>query len=79
MFVFFLNIYYILGGIDYIQYNTVYKCYTNEYYKWSFMFVVPIIIIIAIILPGIIMYKIYRDNNSLLKRKKYTFLIGEYV
>ncbi|EWS74813.1 transmembrane protein, putative (macronuclear) [Tetrahymena thermophila SB210] len=67
-----------IGDHRYIQYNVLYTCYTDEHILWSLSLILPILLIISVIIPGFMMYKVYKSKDSILKRKNYMFIIGEY-
>ncbi|KAL4475163.1 hypothetical protein ABPG74_001859 [Tetrahymena malaccensis] len=67
-----------IGNHKYIQYNVLYTCYNDEHVLWSLSLVLPVLLIISVIIPGFIMYKVYKSKDSILKRKNYTFIVGEY-
>ncbi|EWS74812.1 transmembrane protein, putative (macronuclear) [Tetrahymena thermophila SB210] len=67
-----------IGNNRYIQYNVLYTCYTDEHIQWSLSLILPILLIITLIIPGFMMYKVYKSKDSILQRKNYMFIIGEY-
>ncbi|KAL4512022.1 hypothetical protein ABPG72_005024 [Tetrahymena utriculariae] len=67
-----------IGNHKYIKYNVLYTCYSDVHIVWSLLLILPILLIISAIIPGFIMYKVYKSKDSILQRKNYTFIIGEY-
>lgn len=43
------------------------------------MFVLPVIIIVAVIIPMILVINVKRTKDNILERKRYIFLTGEYI
>ncbi|KAL4475170.1 hypothetical protein ABPG74_001866 [Tetrahymena malaccensis] len=69
-----------IGQIKYIQYNSLYQCFTNEYYKWSLALVLPIVLTFSIIIPLFIFLMIKQSQKSKRKQntKKYILMTSEY-
>jgi len=63
---------------NYIRFNVAFECYTDEYWKWSLSLVLPVIIVVAIIIPLLLGIKLYQTKDNLILRKKYFFMTGEY-
>jgi len=66
------------ASVNYIRYNVLFECYTNEYIKWSILFVLPVILIIGLVIPSVLALKIYKGKDNVISRKRYNFMIGEY-
>ena len=66
------------GSQSFIRQNVTFECGTPEYNLWSFSFVLPMVLIIAVIIPAVVAIQIYRFKDNLMARKKYTFMNGEY-
>ena len=45
---------------------------------WSFGFVLPVILVFAVIIPLALAILMYSSKNSLIRKKKYIFMTGEY-
>ena len=56
----------------------MFECYTDEYYNWSYMFVIPMILIVAFFIPLFLGLYIYKTSKSMINRKKFLLMTGEY-
>ncbi|KAL4475173.1 hypothetical protein ABPG74_001869 [Tetrahymena malaccensis] len=69
-----------IGQIKYIQFSLLYECYTSDYVLWSFSLVIPIIIVVAVLIPFILLILIWRSKQRkyIVEKRSFMFMILEY-
>ena len=77
--IFINNMLYInKGDKSYIQYNLQFECYTDQYYKYTYGLIIPLLVIHTLLFPSIIFLCLFGSRKSVMKMKKYYFFVSEY-
>ncbi|EAR82108.2 transmembrane protein, putative (macronuclear) [Tetrahymena thermophila SB210] len=68
-----------IGRKSYIRYNVFFECDTDEYKVWTVRFVLPVILVLVFIIPGLILWRIKVNQNTKLGQRKFSFMTSEYT
>ncbi|KAL4475438.1 hypothetical protein ABPG72_022073 [Tetrahymena utriculariae] len=68
-----------IGRKSYIRYNVFFECDTQEYKVWTVRFVLPVILTLVFIIPGIILWRIKVNQKTKLGQRKFSFMTSEYT
>ncbi|EWS71153.1 transmembrane protein, putative (macronuclear) [Tetrahymena thermophila SB210] len=71
-----------IGNVKYILSNVSMECYTQDFYKWGFGFILPFLFIFLFLLPYILIVQLKKAKNNLQLleiKRKYGFLYKEYT
>ena len=59
-----------IGGKSYIVADIKYECNTDEFFIWTFLLVLPLLILTSIIFPAILYNKLSKDNAEYFTYKR---------
>lgn len=45
-----------ISGIPYMSANVAFECYTTEYYFYTLVFLLPCLILLLAVIPGLLFY-----------------------
>ncbi|KAL4467691.1 hypothetical protein ABPG74_013026 [Tetrahymena malaccensis] len=68
-----------IGRKSYIRYNVFFECGTDEYKVWTVRFVLPVILVLVFIIPGLILWRVKVNQKTKLGQRKFSFMTSEYT